>query len=46
MEPCETQDESCKLYSSRAPYVGALEVNQGLFDEWGVSIGDRIRVVQ
>jgi uncharacterized membrane protein (UPF0127 family) len=46
MEPCKTQDDSCKLYSSRAPYVGALEVRQGLFDEWGVSTGDRIRVVQ
>ena len=44
MEPCK--EEPCKLYSSDEPYTGALEVNQGLFDEWGVSEGDRIRVVQ
>ena len=46
MEPCETDGDSCKLYSSDDPYIGALEVKQGSFDEWGVSIGDRIRVVQ
>lgn len=44
MEPCKR--ESCPLYSSDAPYVGALEVKQGLFERWGVSVGDRIRVVQ
>jgi uncharacterized membrane protein (UPF0127 family) len=46
MQPCKAPGDNCKLYSSRRPYVGALEVKQGLFDEWGVSIGDRIRVVQ
>jgi uncharacterized membrane protein (UPF0127 family) len=44
MDPCKK--EPCELFSSREPYSGALEVKQGLFDEWGVSIGDRIRVVQ
>lgn len=44
MEPCK--EEPCKLYGSDEPYRGALEVNQGLFEEWGVSEGDRIRIVQ
>ena len=44
MEPCE--EDPCQLFSSRKPYTGALEVKQGQFDVWGVSIGDRIRVVQ
>lgn len=41
MEPCKT--ESCKTYDPGVPYWGALEVNQGAFDEWGVEVGDRIR---
>lgn len=44
MDPCE--ETSCELYSSNAPYTGALEVKQGMFEEWGVSLGDRIRIVQ
>lgn len=44
MDPCK--EEPCELYPSDEPYVGALEVNQGLFEEWGVSEGDRIRIVQ
>jgi uncharacterized protein len=44
MEPCEK--DPCELYESAAPYVGALEVKQGSFDEWGVSVGDEVRVVQ
>lgn len=44
MEPCK--EAPCKLYSSDEPYIGALEVNQGLFEEWGVSEGDRVRIVQ
>lgn len=44
MDPCKVK--SCPLYSSDAPYIGALEVKQGLFEKWGVSVGDRIRVVQ
>lgn len=44
MEPCD--EKPCPLYRSDAPYVGALEVKQGLFEEWGVSVGDGIRIVQ
>lgn len=48
MEPCKA--DPCKIYhpvdaSGRtATYVGALEVNQGAFEEWGVELGDRITV--
>ena len=42
MEPCETN--MCPSYSPGVSYRGALEVNQGAFDEWGVEVGDRIRV--
>lgn len=48
MEPCppSKSDDECELYGSDEPYIGALEVSQGLFDEWGVGEGDRIRIVQ
>lgn len=48
MEPCER--DPCELYDplyddGRAvTYVGALEVEQGRFEEWGVEEGDRITV--
>ena len=41
MEPCE--EEPCPLYDSGKAYWGALEVNQGAFEDWGVELGDRIR---
>lgn len=44
MEPCEA--DPCKIYTPDSPYVGALEVNQGAFDEWGVQEGDRITVTR
>ncbi len=44
MEPCET--DSCEIYDPGVSYVGALEVNQGMFDEWGVEEGDRITISQ
>jgi uncharacterized membrane protein (UPF0127 family) len=40
MEPCET--DTCTSYGSPTPYVGALEVNQGFFEEHGIREGDRI----
>jgi uncharacterized membrane protein (UPF0127 family) len=40
MKPCRT--ESCKLYYPGVEYSGALEVNQGAFDRWGVEVGDVI----
>ena len=48
MEPCEA--DPCEFYDplyddGRAvTYFGALEVNQGKFEEWGVEEGDRITV--
>jgi uncharacterized membrane protein (UPF0127 family) len=44
MEPCET--DSCTLYDPGVSYVGALEVNQSMFEEWGVEEGDRITISQ
>lgn len=43
MEPC--RQEPCKTYNPGVPYRGALEVNQGAFERWGVSEGDTISVV-
>jgi uncharacterized protein len=42
MEPCK--EDSCRLYHPGVSYTGALEVNQGAFDDWGVSVGDRITI--
>jgi uncharacterized protein len=42
MEPCK--EDSCRLYHPRVSYTGALEVNQGAFDDWNVSVGDRITI--
>ncbi len=42
MEPCEA--DPCPLYEPGVEYRGALEVNHGAFDEWGVEVGDVIRV--
>lgn len=42
MKPC-TKDP-CKLYDPGVVYWGALEVNQGAFESWGVGRGDRITV--
>lgn len=42
MDPCE--DDPCPSFNPGVLYRGALEVNQGAFDAWGVEVGDRIRV--
>lgn len=42
MEPCP--DEPCPTYTPDTPYTGALEVNQGAFETWGITEGDRITV--
>jgi uncharacterized protein len=44
MEPC--REDPCPVYAPDAAYRGALEVNQGVFDELGVAVGDRIRLVR
>jgi uncharacterized membrane protein (UPF0127 family) len=38
MEPCEA--DPCDIYTPSEPYTDALEVNQGMFAEWGISEGD------
>lgn len=42
MEPCDTQP--CPTYAPNAPYRYALEVEQGVFDELGVTRGWRLEV--
>ena len=42
MEPCETDST---LYDPGVPYRGTLEVNQGMFEEWGVSEGDVVNII-
>jgi uncharacterized membrane protein (UPF0127 family) len=42
MEPCEA--DPCPSYEPGVTYQGALEVNQGAFADWGVEVGDTIRV--
>ena len=44
MDPCE--EDPCPSYDPETPYWGALEVNQGAFQEWGISEGDRITLTQ
>jgi uncharacterized protein len=42
MEPCEA--DPCPLYDPGVAYWGALEVNQGAFERWGVEEGDLIHL--
>jgi uncharacterized membrane protein (UPF0127 family) len=42
MEPCA--DDPCPTYGPGVPYVGALEVEQGAFEEQGVEVGDRLEL--
>jgi uncharacterized membrane protein (UPF0127 family) len=44
MEPCE--EEPCEIYDPGVPYMGALEVNEGSFDEWNIEEGDELQVLQ
>ncbi|HZJ51544.1 MAG TPA: DUF192 domain-containing protein [Actinomycetota bacterium] len=44
MEPCRA--DPCPTYTPDATYFGALEVNQGAFEEWGISEGDVVRMNQ
>jgi hypothetical protein len=43
MPPCEA--DPCPSYDPGVEFTFALEVNQGFFDEHGVAIGDRVRLV-
>ena len=40
MEPCTA--DPCPRYAPDTPYRGALEVNLGAFEDWGVAVGDRV----
>jgi uncharacterized protein len=42
MEPCST--DTCRQYPPGAPWTGAVEVNQGFFEEQGVEVGDVVRL--
>ena len=44
MEPCT--EDPCPDYVPDVDYVAALEVNQGAFDEWGVDVGDTVRLLR
>ena len=44
MEPCKK--DPCPTYDPEASYWGALEVNQGAFEEWDISEGDHITITQ
>jgi uncharacterized protein len=40
MQPCTA--DPCQRYAPATPYSGALEVNLGAFEGWGVAVGDRL----
>jgi uncharacterized protein len=42
MQPC--RQDPCPTYGPDEPFVGALEVNLGFFEEHGVSVGDRVEI--
>ncbi len=42
MDPCTA--DPCATYGAPAPYIGALEVEQGFFDEHGIDVGDTIEL--
>ena len=44
MQPCTANP--CTIYTPAEPYVGALEVEQGWFDEVGVEAGWRVELPQ
>ncbi len=44
MEPCKK--DPCEVYDPGVSYHGALEVNQGMFDGWGVEEGDEINITR
>jgi uncharacterized protein len=42
MEPCP--EEPCPTYDPGEAWIGAVEVNQGYFDEQGIGVGDVVRL--
>jgi hypothetical protein len=46
MEPClEESVDACPGYFPEVPYASALEVGRGWFEERGIDVGARVRVV-
>lgn len=43
MQPCP-DGEPCPTYGAPLPYIGAVEANQGWFDQHGVGVGDSVVV--
>jgi uncharacterized membrane protein (UPF0127 family) len=41
MEPCRPGSQ-CPVYRCIQPYWGAVEVNKGFFQRWGIRPGDRV----
>ena len=44
MDPCT--DDPCPVYDPGTGYMGALEVNQGAFDEWDIEEGDHLQLTR
>ena len=44
MEPCPA--EPCPHYSIEEASIGAIEVEQGLFNERGIAVGDRVELAE
>ena len=40
MEPCRA--DPCRTYDPGAPFIGAVEVNEGFFGAHGIAVGDRV----
>ena len=43
MEPCEA--DPCPTYAPGVVFAGAVEVNQGFFAEYGITLGDRVELL-
>jgi len=44
MQPCPA--DPCPTYGPDRPYVGAVEVNLGYFDDHGIQVGDHVELTQ
>jgi uncharacterized membrane protein (UPF0127 family) len=44
MQPCRA--DPCPTYGPDRPYVGAVEVNLGYFEDHGIEVGDHVELTQ